>query len=99
MPDILRWLWRGYPQPIVQNTPELVPVPAGRGGGGRGPMFRQPAYKSVVTPDKPWETVTGDYSNATGIAVNKTGDVFFADSKANRIYRVAADGKPTAVFV
>jgi sugar lactone lactonase YvrE len=59
-------------------------------------MFRQPAY-NVVTPDKPWEPVAGDYANAASIAVNKAGDVFFVDSKANRIYRVGADGKP-AVF-
>lgn len=100
MPDILRWLWRGYPEPIAQNTPELVPVPAGRGGAGRGPgrgpMYRQPAY-NVVTPDKRWEPVTGDYASAASIAVNKAGDVFFVDSKANRIYRVGIDGKP-AVF-
>jgi len=56
-------------------------------------MFRQPAY-NVVTPDKQWEPVTGDYSSAASIAVNKNGDVFFVDSKANRIYRVGADGKP-----
>jgi gluconolactonase len=95
MPDILRWLWRGYPEPIVQNSPELALVPAGRGGrgGGRGPSFRQPAY-NVVTPDKQWEPVSGDYTSAASIAVNKTGDVFFADSKANRIYRIGADGRP-----
>jgi gluconolactonase len=96
MPDILRWLWRGYPEPIVQNSPELAPVPAGRAGAGRGPLFRQPAY-NVVIPDKPWEPVAGNYSNAASIAVSKTGDVFFADSKANRIYRIGTDGKP-AVF-
>ena len=113
MPDILRWLWRGYPEPIAQNAPELVPIPAGRGpapgnaaagrgaggnaaagrGPGRGPSFRQPAY-NVVTPDKPWEPVPGDYSAATSIGVNKTGDVFFADSKTNTLYRVGSDGKP-----
>jgi sugar lactone lactonase YvrE len=101
MPDILRWLWRDYPQPIVQSAPEAMPIPAGRGGGrgGRGPagpVYRQPAY-AVVTPDKQWEPVTGDYANATSIATNKTGDVFFADSKSNRVYKVGADGKP-AVF-
>ncbi|HKD04457.1 MAG TPA: alpha/beta hydrolase-fold protein [Bryobacteraceae bacterium] len=99
MPDILRWLWRGYPEPIVQNSPEQVQIPAGRGGRGgapRGPVYRQPAY-NVVTPDKPWEAVTGDYSSAGSIAVNKAGDVFFADTKANRVYRIGADGKP-AVF-
>ncbi|HXJ41245.1 MAG TPA: alpha/beta hydrolase-fold protein, partial [Bryobacteraceae bacterium] len=98
MPDILRWLWRGYPAPITQNTPELVPPPPGRAGGGRGPGrgpgFRQPAY-NVVTPDKQWQAVDGDYANATSIAVNKTGDVFFVDSKSNRIYRIGAEGKPT----
>jgi enterochelin esterase-like enzyme/sugar lactone lactonase YvrE len=100
MPDILRWAWRGYPEAITQNAPEEVPIPAGRGGrGGRGPagpVYRQPAY-NVVTPDKQWEAIDGDYSNAASIAVNKAGDVFFADSKTNRIYRTGADGKP-AVF-
>jgi enterochelin esterase-like enzyme/sugar lactone lactonase YvrE len=98
MPDILRWLWRGYPEPITQAAPELVPPPPGRAGRGpgRGPQFRQPAY-SVVSPDKPWETVAGDYQSAGSIAVNKTGDVFFVDPKANRVYRIGADGKP-AVF-
>ncbi|MDE3196326.1 MAG: SMP-30/gluconolactonase/LRE family protein [Acidobacteriota bacterium] len=106
MPDILRWLWRGYPAPIVQNQPELVQFPAGRGGRGgpgragagrgpgRGPMYRQPAY-NVVTPDKPWEEVAGEYGSAGSIAVNKAGDVFFVDTKANRIYRIASNGKPS----
>jgi gluconolactonase len=96
MPDTLRWLWRGYPAPIEPNKPELVPTPpgrAGRGGGGRGPAFRQPAY-NVVSPDKQWQAVEGNYSNATSIALNKTGDVFFVDSKANRVYKIGADGKP-----
>ena len=94
MPDILRWLWRDYPAPIVQNPPELVPVPAGRSGRGAPPAFRQPAY-NVVTPDKQWEPVEGDYANATSVAVNKAGDVFFADAK--HIWRIGADGKP-AIF-
>jgi sugar lactone lactonase YvrE len=51
----------------------------------------------VVTPDKQWEPVAGDYVAAASIAVNQAGDVFFADTKANRIYKVGADGKP-AVF-
>lgn len=96
MPDILRWLWRGYPAPIAQNSPELVPVPAGRGGRGgpgRGPSFRQPAY-NVVTPDKQWEAVDGDYGSAGSVAVNKTGEVYFVDTKGNRIYKVGPDGKP-----
>ncbi len=96
MPDILRWLWRGYPEPITQNPPEQIQIPAGRGGRGgpgRGPVYRQPAY-NVVTPDKPWEPVAGDYSAAGSIAVSKTGDVFFADAKGNRVYRIGADGKP-----
>lgn len=107
MPDILRWLWRGYPSAITQNNPELVTFPAGRGAGagragaarggrGRGPMFRQPAY-NVVTPDKPWETIAGDYGAAGSIATDKAGDVFFVDSKANRVYRIGTDGTP-AVF-
>jgi sugar lactone lactonase YvrE len=48
----------------------------------------------VVTPDQPWQPVDGDYSDAQAIAVSKTGDVFFADAKTNRILRVGADGKP-----
>ncbi len=129
MPDIMRWLWRGYPAPITQHPPVLVPQfgrggggagrgGAGRGGaappaagapaaaaaappaagrgGGRGPSFRQPAY-NVVTPDKQWEAIAGDYGTAAATAANKDGDVFFVDSKSNRIFKVGADGKP-AVF-
>ncbi len=102
MPDILRWLWRGYPSPITQSTPELVPVPAGRGGAGRGgagrgpargPMFRQPAY-NVVSPEKQWEEVTGGYGAAAAVTVSKSGDVYFVDAKANKVFRIGSDGKP-----
>ncbi|MCU1329044.1 MAG: putative esterase, partial [Bryobacterales bacterium] len=58
MPDTLRWLWRGYPAPILQNEPSPVAAQGGRGGRGAGPgpgrggptTYRQPAY-NVVTPD------------------------------------------------
>lgn len=112
MPDILRWLWRGYPAPILQNAPAVVPTPPGRGGRGgagragtpaaglpvapRGPVYRQPAY-NVVTPDKQWEAIAGDYTAAAATAANQAGDVFFVDAKSNRLYKVGTDGKP-AVF-
>ncbi len=129
-PDIMRWLWRGYPAPITQAQPVLNAAvgrggafggsgapgfsgggrggrgaafgasgfSGGRGGGApavaRGPSYRQPAY-AVVTPDKQWEPIAGDYTSAGSIAVNQAGDVFFSDTKTNRIYKVDASGKAT----
>ncbi|HEV3216628.1 MAG TPA: alpha/beta hydrolase-fold protein [Vicinamibacterales bacterium] len=133
LPDTLRWLWRGYPQPITVGVPgpgagrgifaqlvprrELVPAPpnparqggggraapppaaaaqgrggpAGRGGGPRGTVY------SLIYPDKLWEQVGDTYKSAASPAVDKDGNVFFADPAGNRIYKSDA-ARTVAVF-
>jgi sugar lactone lactonase YvrE len=112
LPETLRWLWRGYPQPIAVSEPrpgagrglfaelvprrELVPPPppatppppptanapaAGRGGGPRGTVY------SLIWRDKLWEQVGETYASAASPAVDKDGNVFFADPASNRIYK------------
>jgi gluconolactonase len=112
LPDTLRWLWRGYPQPITVGEPppgagrglfaqlvprrQLVPPPppptappapaaaapaAGRGSGPRGAVY------ALIYRDKPWEQVGDVYQSAVSPAMDKDGNVFFADPAANRIYK------------
>jgi gluconolactonase len=112
LPDTLRWLWRGYPQPIAVGEPppgagrglfaqlvprrELVPPPppptpppapaagapaAGRGSGPRGAVY------ALIYRDKLWEHVGDVYKSPVSPAVDKDGNVFFADPPADRIYK------------
>ncbi len=85
MPDAIRWLWRDYPKPIVARNPEAMGKP---GWEPRGQVL------SVVSLDKPWEAIAGDYQSATSVATNKDGEVFFAD--ATRIFKI--DGLAASVF-
>lgn len=111
MPDMLRWLWRDYPQPIVVKDPvpgagrgifaqlvprrELVPAPpnpARQGGPARGAGPGQQvgprgAILTLISHDKGWEQVGAEYQSTASPAVDKDGNVFFADPAANRIYK------------
>jgi gluconolactonase len=78
LPAALRWLWRGYPQPIAKP----------RGGGGE----RQ--WSVLLTdPEKDWELVSQDHRFTEGPAVDKDGNVFFTDIPTNRIHKIGLDGK------
>jgi sugar lactone lactonase YvrE len=88
MPDILRWLWRDYPQPIAVHEPAAMSQP---GWDPRGKVF------SIVSPDRLWEPVAAAYGFAVTPTADRNGGVYFADQSANRIYRSTPDGK-VAVF-
>lgn len=78
LPDALRWLWRGYPQPIGKP----------KGGGGD----RQ--WSVLLTePGNGWELVSQGHKLTGGLAAEKDGNVFFTDAPNDRIYRVGLDGK------
>ena len=78
LPDALRWLWRGYPQPIVKP----------KGGGGE----RQ--WSVLLTdPEKDWQLVSQGHKFTQGLAVDKGGNVFFTDAPNNRIHQIGLDGK------
>ncbi len=79
LPEALRWVWRGYPKPIV----------ASKGGPGA-----RHYVTDFLDPDHDWELVGQGYGMAEAPAVDKDGTLYFADSKASKIYKLAGDGKP-----
>jgi sugar lactone lactonase YvrE len=54
---------------------------AGRGAGPRGTVY------ALIYRDKPWEQVGDTYRLAASPAMDKDGNVFFADPASNRIYK------------
>jgi len=66
------------PQPAA---PAAAAPAAGRGGGPRGAVY------ALISRDKEWEQVGGTYQSAASPAVDKDGNVFFADPASNRIYK------------
>ncbi len=84
MPDALRWLWRGYPEPIgVREPPQMKEA-------GWDPRMK---VSSTVWADKHWEQVGGSYGEVASPTGDELGDLFFVDVKADRIYKADADGK------
>jgi sugar lactone lactonase YvrE/enterochelin esterase-like enzyme len=79
LPDALRWLWRGYPRPIV----------ASKGGG-----FARQFITEILDPASDWELVGQGYRFTEGPAVDREGNVYFCDAGASRIYKVGTDGRP-----
>ena len=77
-PDALRWLWRDWPAPIRAN-------PDGKSS--------QEVF-NLLLPGEDWTLVSDGHRHTDGPAVNDKGEMFFSDPANNRIYRVAADGKP-----
>ena len=67
---------------IWKGWPE--PVHAGKGA---------PRVRDVLLENQRWELVAKDYGDARGPACNSKGEVFFVDTKANKIYKIGLDGK------
>ena len=86
MPDALRWLWRGYPEPIVVREP---PQMKEAGWDPRAKVY------ATVWADRPWEQVGGSYGEVASPTGDDLGDVFFADATADRIYKADSEGKVT----
>ncbi|HEX8712594.1 MAG TPA: alpha/beta hydrolase-fold protein [Terracidiphilus sp.] len=86
MPDALRWLWRGYPEPIVVHENPAMHEP---GWDPHGKPFE------TVYVDKPWEQIEGDYFayGVSGLASDEEGNVYFDDTLAEQLDRVSPDGK------
>ena len=72
--------------------PQATAAPAaGRGGSPRGAVY------ALISRDKRWEQVGGTYQSAASPAMDKDGNVFFADPASNRIYKSDA-GRIVTVF-
>jgi gluconolactonase len=52
-----------------------------------------PRVRDIIMPDQGWQLVTGDHHNICGAAFNSKGEVFFADTVGNNIYKIATDDK------
>ncbi len=86
LPDALRWLWRGYPEPIVVREPEAANKP---GWDPAGKVF------STIDIDKPWQQIGGDYGSILSLTSDRNGNVYFSDQAAGSIDRVDATGNIT----
>lgn len=76
-PDVLRWLWRDWPAPIKAN------------GEGKS---RQDVFQ-VLIPGEEWQLVSEGHQFTEGPAAAPNGEMYFVDVRANRIHKVALDGK------
>jgi len=87
MPDALRWLWRGYPQPVVVHEPaaahEMEYDTANR-------VF------STVYLDKPWERVGANLGPINGLTSDRIGNVYFVYALTDAINRVDPEGRVAA---
>jgi sugar lactone lactonase YvrE/enterochelin esterase-like enzyme len=79
LPDALRWLWRGYPQKIRAST----------AGGDR--MFAT----EIADPVSPWQQVSHGHQFTDGPAVDRSGDVYYTDVPAGKIYKISTSGRTT----
>jgi sugar lactone lactonase YvrE len=95
LPDALRWLWRGYPEPIVVHEP---PAAHEAGYDTSNRVF------STVYFDKPWRQIGGEYGpgesrpgeyGPRSLTSDSKGNVYFADAPAGTIDRADADGNVT----
>lgn len=84
MPEVLRWLWRDYPKPIVVHEPESMKQP---GWDPRGKVY------SLVSADRPWEQIGAEHQSIASPTAGKDGMVYFVSG--NRIYQSDASGKVT----
>ena len=86
LPDALRWLWRGYPEPIVVHEPAAAHE-AGYDTTNR--VF------STIYLDKPWQQIGGDYGPITSLTSDSKGNVYLPEEANKKILRVDPQGKTT----
>jgi sugar lactone lactonase YvrE/S-formylglutathione hydrolase FrmB len=77
------------PPPPTAPVQTTAPPATGRGAGPRGAVY------ALIYRDKLWEQVGGTYQSAASPAMDKDGNVFFADPASNRIYKSDAAGAVT----
>jgi gluconolactonase len=91
MPDALRWLWRGYPEPITVHEPAAAHEP---GYDTTNRVF------STVVLDQPWQQIAGLNDSRCCLASDRSGNVYFPGwlgqgPVRNDIERLDMNGKVT----
>lgn len=89
LPDALRWLWRGYPAPIVEQEPAAAHEP---GYDANDRVF------STIYVDKPWEQIRVGQEPITSVTSDAEGNVYFTVPSMGAIESTDADGKTTVPF-
>ena len=74
LPDALRWLWKGYPAPIAKSSSTA---------GNRHYI------SEILDPASEWKEVSSGHQFTEGPAIDKNGDLYFADTRAG-IYRIGS---------
>ena len=54
-----------------------------------------PRAQEILVPGADWQLLAEGFKSTRGPACNATGEVFFADTSANKIHRIGLDGKVT----
>jgi len=83
LPDALRWLWRGYPEPIAVHEPAAAHLP---GYDTTNRVF------STIYLDKPWQQIGSDYGSITSLTADRNGNVYLPDAANKKILRVDPRG-------
>lgn len=79
-PEVVRWLWRGYPNPVqAMATPTTRPS-------------TQPVM-DILIPGENWEQVEGTYGFTEGPAPDVKGNLYFSDIRNNKIFKIDENGK------
>jgi enterochelin esterase-like enzyme/sugar lactone lactonase YvrE len=86
LPDALRWLWRGYPEPIVVHEPVAAHEP---GYDTTNRVF------STLYLDKPWQQIGGDYDQVRSLTSDTKGDIYFTSPGLPTIARMDPAGTVT----
>ena len=86
LPDALRWLWRGYPAPIVVHEPAAAHQP---GYDTTNRVF------STVYLDKPWQQIGSEYDQVTSLTTDARGNIYFTSPALPTIARMDPAGTIT----
>src|ERR1043166_613269 len=50
--------------------------------------------KTILRPGEAWQSISGPYRSAFALAVNHSGEVFFADAAERKTWKIAGDSAP-----
>lgn len=76
-PDAMRWLWKGWPQPVQPQTARTQNV----------------VLTAILEPESAWQLVEQAGTACDDLAVNPQGGIFYHDKAARLTRKLGADGQ------
>ncbi len=83
--------WNDYFPEAMRFIWKGWPAPVKAGAGA-------PRLRDVLLPDEAWTLAAEGFTDTRGAACNATGEVFFVDAGADKVFRLGLDGK-VSVFL